>query len=44
MNVLSLFDGMIGRLGFADSDPEALARAATHLILAGLGVTRHPVD
>ncbi len=42
--ILSLFDGMIGRLAFADSDPEALVRAATQLILAGLGVTRHPVD
>ncbi|MCA6361270.1 MAG: TetR/AcrR family transcriptional regulator [Phenylobacterium sp.] len=42
--ILSLFDGMIGRLAFADSDPEALARAATQLILASLGVTRHPVD
>ncbi|MCA6260233.1 TetR/AcrR family transcriptional regulator [Phenylobacterium sp.] len=42
--IMSLFDGMIGRIALAASNPEALARAATQLILAGLGVTPKAAD
>ena len=37
--IMSLFDGMVGRIALGASEPDALARAATRLILAGLGVT-----
>jgi TetR/AcrR family transcriptional repressor of uid operon len=42
--ILSMYDGLAGRLAFGGGDPAVLARAADQMILASLGVVPTPAD
>jgi AcrR family transcriptional regulator len=42
--ILSMYDGLAGRLAFGGGDPAVLARAADQMILASLGVVPPPAD